>query len=513
MKTNRVTPSRLVTVSLALLAALCVTTLTGSTPTPQAADTSESTLRWGACSDQQALPAPLECATLQAPLDWTQPGGETITLGLTRLRATDPEKRIGTLIFEPGGPGGAGSEYVALNAQGKGIFTERIRTYFDIVGFDPRGVGTSTPVRCDPKVWNEAPSQFPESDEAFAELVAYNKAAGESCLELTGPLLAHVDTASVAQDLEAVRAALGEGKLNYLGLSYGTQIGAQYAALYPDNIRVMALDGVLDHSLPETYFNFTASVTVEDSFERFARWCDETPECALHGKDVGAFVDALVAKADTAPLPAPLCQKAGVCKSKVTGEMVFQNLQGQLLFKEPLPALGFRGWIGLAQILADADAGDASYLSGEIFSSDTDETYAALAITCLDWTASAQSYHDLVYKQRLAESVAPHIRNDAASWAIQANCPGWPVPMNNPPQRLTIKNTPPILLVNANHDPSTAFAWANNVLGQFDNAVLLTRDGDGHTSYLLSGESQTRDAIDEYLITGQMPPPNTVLPN
>ena len=148
-----------------------------------------------------------------------------------------------------------------------------MRAHFDIVGMDPRGVGASTRVRCDPAIWNQVVSWFPRDETSFAQLQEHYRAFGESCLRLTGPLLGHLDTTNVARDLESVRAALGEGKLNFLGLSYGSQLGAAYAELYPENIRVMALDGALDHAQEASSMLAAEAGAYEDAFGRFARWC------------------------------------------------------------------------------------------------------------------------------------------------------------------------------------------------------------------------------------------------
>ena len=205
---------------------------------------------------------------MSVSLDYTQPNGERITIGMNRLPALDPEQRIGSLVFNPGGPGGAATEIVALEALGASLFTPAVRARFDIVGMDPRGVGASTPVRCDPGIWNQVVSWFPRDETSFTQLREHYRAFGESCLRLTGPLLAHLDTTNVARDLESVRAALGEGKLNFLGLSYGSQLGAAYAELYPENIRVMALDGALDHAQPASAMLADEAGAYEDAFDR-----------------------------------------------------------------------------------------------------------------------------------------------------------------------------------------------------------------------------------------------------
>src|SRR5215212_5794751 len=176
---------------------------------PAVAQTPGPGLDWRPCSapsptsatpvvDPADVPPGLECAALSVPLDYGRPDDEQITIGLNRLPAIDPTKRIGSLVFNPGGPGGAATELIALEALSAPLFTPAVREHFDIVGMDPRGVGASTPVRCDPAIWNQVVSWFPREETSFAQLQEHYRAFGESCLRLTGSLLGHLDTTNVA---------------------------------------------------------------------------------------------------------------------------------------------------------------------------------------------------------------------------------------------------------------------------------------------------------------------------
>lgn len=482
------------------------------------AQTPVPALAWAPCPPAMASSATpealadsgLECATLPVPLNYDDPAGEQITIGLNRLPARDPAKRIGSLIFNPGGPGGAGSIYVAQQASGTPVFTGAVLDHFDVVGMDPRGTGTSTPVRCDPDVWNEYVSRFPQDEAEFAQLRAHMQAAGESCLRRTGPLLGHLDTLSAARDMEQVRLALGGEPLNYLGLSYGSQLGATYAQLFPDHIRVMVLDGALDHAQRGLAMLDNEARAYEKELERFAAWCAATQSCALHGQDVLAVYDKLVATADETPIPAPRCKEHGFCRSEATGEDIRFAVQSFLLFKQPTPAFGLPGWEGLAKALAEALGGDASFFAPYLAQSESDGIYAGLAIACVDWETDIAAYDELAAYETFGRVIAPHSQGATQTWTILVGCMGWPVPVANPPGLWNVEGTPPILIVNATYDPSTAYIWAQLMREQIAGSVLLTRVGDGHTSYLLPGGSQTRDAIDHYLITGQTPPPNTV---
>jgi pimeloyl-ACP methyl ester carboxylesterase len=399
---------------------------------------------------------------------------------------------------------------VARQASGTPVFTPGVLDHFDIIGMDPRGTGMSAPVRCDPNVWNQYVSRFPQNEAAFEALRAHTQAVAESCLRLTGPLLGHLDTISVARDMEQVRLALGGEPLNFLGLSYGTQLGATYAELYPGNIRVMALDGALDHAQRPLAMLDNEARAYEKELERFAAWCDATAACALHGQDVLAVYDELVTTADKTPIPAPRCAQPGYCQAGATGENIRFAVQGYLIVTHPTLAFGLPGWAGLAEALAAAQAGDASAFGSYRAQSEADPNYAGLAIECTDWQTDIATYDDLAAHETFARVIAPHTQGATQTWTVLTGCMGWPVPVANPPGLWHVEGAPPILIVNSTYDPSDNYLWAQLMREQIAGSVLLTRLGDGHTSYLLPGESDTRDAIDHYLITGETPPPNTV---
>jgi pimeloyl-ACP methyl ester carboxylesterase len=485
--------------------AIVVLALVAPAPLARAATPTPRALVWGACP--AATPPSVECATLVVPLDWNAPDGPAIELGLHRLAATDPDQRIGALLFNPGGPGSPATRIVDVEAALGGIFSPELRARFDLVGLDPRGVGASSPIACDPTLWNEARTEFPRDEASFAAMIAANAALGASCLDRTGPLLAHVDTTNAARDIEAVRLALGGEPLNFLGLSYGTLLGATYASLFPDAIRVMALDGALDYPLSPTTMLADESAAYADVFGRFADWCAGDPACALHGEDVRATFDALVASADAAPIPAPDCQVSQACRPAVTGEDILFRTQELLIFEPPLPAFGVPGWPGLARALVDARNGDASAFSrtlvtGKDSYADSVE-YAGLAIACLDWPSPVTTFDDVVTMTELGHAFAPHTLGASQTWDIQTRCAGWPI-AGRTFDLPEVHGAPPIMIVNATHDPSTSYVWAHGLRARIDGAELLTREGNGHTSYLLPGP--TRDAIDAYLIGGVLPP-------
>ncbi|KAL3471252.1 TAP-like protein-domain-containing protein [Aspergillus californicus] len=459
----------------------------------------------------------IDCAELHVPLDWTRPHGKNITLGMARYKATAPAKRLGSLIYNPGGPGGTASTGAMAQALGSQTYTDATVEHYDVIGLDPRGIGLSTRVKCDPDLYNKRVSLFPTTEAEFHALVQKNRALGESCRNLTGELFFHVDTTNAAKDIEALRLALGEEKLNWLGLSYGTQLGGAYAELFPDHVGRMVLDGILDHAQSETSSLQTEASTHEDVLNQFFSWCNTTAtieQCPLKGQNFPQIFDDLIAAAEESPIPAPGCN--GTCRSPVTGQDIRFNLQGGLVYEKKPVGSSRPDWADLAQYLNDTIAGDATTFSTGIgvpfATSQTDPSYPDIAIGCLDWSHSSRTLSDLVYKSQLATYLAPHTKGATQSYRYQVACIGWPAPLANPLHRLNqtaMARAPPLLMVNAFHDPETSYVWANSLHEQIPSGVLLTRDGNGHTSYALRGEASA--AIDAFLVNGTLPRRNTVV--
>jgi pimeloyl-ACP methyl ester carboxylesterase len=206
--------------------------------------TEPKAISWVECPAETGLPSEVQCGQLSVPIDWDHPEGEHFDLGLVKLAAkADAGSKIGSLFINPGGPGGLASEMVAALVQAQEL-RELLTGAFDVIGLDPRGIGLSHAVQCDPAIYNERTTVFPTTEAEYEAMVDRNRRLGESCRERTGPLLDFIDTISAAKDFEAARIAVGDDKLNFMGQSYGSQLGAQYAQLFPDNYEVLALDGV-----------------------------------------------------------------------------------------------------------------------------------------------------------------------------------------------------------------------------------------------------------------------------
>ncbi len=463
---------------------------------------------WRACP-YPGVPAALQCATLTVPVDYAHPARGSTHVVIDRLPAADPAHRLGSLVFDPGGPGGSGTQLVAHEALGTPGFSSGVRDDYDLIGFDPRGVGLSDPIRCSAVLFNRPIDYFPQTSSAFRGLVAHNRALGRSCERESGALAAHDDTITVARDLDAVRAALGEPTLTYLGLSYGTEIGALYASLFPHRVGRMVLDGNLEHSLSERTMVLDESHAYEVELSRWDTWCNHDKSCPLRGHHPLQALTRLAARADRRPIPAPGCAKAG-CRRRVTGQDIHQDAQDLILFKNP--GITGPGWKGLATAIRQAQHGNATLLSPPRATGDRDPAIAGsgLTVECQDFPTTINTFAGLHALGMLVRRRDPLTGGLSQSYEIAAQCVGWPLIARNPPHRLHVSSQiPPILMVNATHDPSTAYVWAKVLHRQLPHSVLLTRRGDGHTSYLNHGA--TRTAINAFLVNGTLPKPGTVL--
>ncbi|KAK3675838.1 hypothetical protein LTR78_004479 [Recurvomyces mirabilis] len=464
-----------------------------------------STLVWSDCS--AIYGAGFTCANYTVPTDWAVPNGDQIMIGMNRFQSnTTGFAKKESLYLNPGGPGGIATSDLTVAAAS---FSHEVTSKYDLIAVDPRGLGLSTPIQCDTDLWNERLSYFPKTEAEFDRMVQHNIALGKSCLELTGNLLFHVDTLSIARDFEAVRIANGDDKFNFVGFSYGSQIAYQYAQLFPGSFGKLVGDGITNHAESETGSLVTGVQTYEDSFVRFATWAGTSNESALFGQDVLSLWDQLLVKLTETPLsvgsgPGHL--------DNITNEEFLFNFPEALISKE---AGTGPGWAAVSEALALAFAGNGSGLAsfapavvdGEIAANSGPFSY--LAVGCLDWTYHSTTLADILYKQKLMTTWAPHTQGATQNYGYQTQCIGWPAPVINPPEQIELHTDIPILLVQSTHDPECSYTWAVELQAQLPSSVLLLREGDGHTSYLLGGE--TAAAVNAYLINGTLPAHNTVL--
>ena len=467
----RIRPSRLLTAAVALALAATAVAVPGPA---QAAPRGGPA--WGPCADAtDELPDRLLCATLTVPVNWAHPRGATIDLALAKLPAARPDERIGSMFINPGGPGGSGVNFVYSAEE---AFSPALTDRFDIVSFDPRGQARSNPVLCD---LDQAVAQdgqlFPSGVAEFAALRRTNRELGESCERLTGRLARHVDTASVVRDMDAVRAAIGEEKISYYGVSYGTMIGQQYAELFPDRLRALVIDSNMDHDQDIWNYQKGEALAMEGSFLQFAAWCDRTPECALHGRDVPAYFDALYAEAEA-------------------GENLLWLVFGSMYSPE--------NWFDLADALAEmGDGGTAR--RGEAVE------LGYRPVMCQDFHFDTRPYAAVAAMRDSLARLAPHTKLNPLAWTDLTGCQNWPGAVINPPHRLKASpQLPPILMTNSRWDVATPYEWAKHLAAQLPSATLLTYDGVGHADYFRS--PCARAAIDTYLVDLVTPPAGTHCP-
>jgi pimeloyl-ACP methyl ester carboxylesterase len=440
---------------------------------PPAAASSRPALAWGECADDlPGVPVhPVDvvgCATLRLPVDWAKPRGATFELSVARRPAREPAERVGTLVFGPGGPGDSGVERVRKGDR----FSDELLDKFDIVSFDPRGVLRSAAPTCAPDPAVPKPPSPLTSQADLDATVAYNRALWARCRP-TSPVFDRADTLSQVYDLDALRRALGEPRLNFHGSSYGTLLGQQYAERFPGRVRAIVLEGVFDHSLDVRSFVRTQASTLQDSFDEFVSWCDRSADCVLHGTDVRATWTEVLGRAD---------------RDEYRPSTAFD------IATLPLGMLNGPNWTGLAQTLKRLSEGVAP---------PPRSLPLTTAVFCADWPAPVRDYREYADLVRVAASAAPDVRYGGGLIALQT-CLGWPTPVRNPPHRLHVTGDARLLLLNGLHDPRTGYEWATNVAAQLGrHGRLLTYEGWGHGVY--ERTPCTIAAVDRYLVDLALP--------
>jgi pimeloyl-ACP methyl ester carboxylesterase len=415
-------------------------------------------IAWAPCPDNPAG----ECGTVSVPLDWKKPKGQRIDLAVARRPAGDPARRLGVLVVDPGGPGGSAAQF-ALS----GLFSAEIRARFDIVGIDSRGTGNSSAIRC-ADLMTDRPSIYPADEAGFTALVQHNRSVFEKCRERSGPIFDHADSAVVAQDVDAVRRALGERKISYFGLSYGTVFGQAYAEKFGGRVRAMVLDSVVDHSAGLRRFMGDRAAAADDSFVEFVRWCERTVSCSLHGQNVFTAWEAALVRADAEPFG-----RQGLIDS------MYHALRGPDF-----------SWA--ADLITGGQAQAALGFEPNYES-------VRLATVCQDFSLRIRNFAE--YARLRAEELrrSPIMRGSLIGHDEATACSGIPTPPTNPPHRLDIGDAPKILVLSARHDPTTPYSWAVNVHRQAPrNTALLTYEGWGHIAYPRS--ACTRGGVDSYLL-------------
>jgi pimeloyl-ACP methyl ester carboxylesterase len=500
------------TAGLALILALVCGCSQPTPPNPVAAADAPAALRgfynqkltWSSCEKI------FECASLRVPLDYTTPDGDTITLAVVRKQATDPAHRIGSLITNPGGPGGPGVTFVEQNYPAQpsrpSHFGPQLRAEFDIVGFDPRGVGHSAPVTCLSDTQLDqytALDPAPNTPSEVDAVVAGDKAFDAGCQAHSAALLPYLGTPNTARDTDILRAVLGDRHMYYLGTSYGTYLGAVYAELFPTHIARAVFDGPVPPTLTSPQLGIGQAGGFQDELTRFIADCVTHPNCPLgtDPKTAGQALADFFVSTQAHPLPTS------------TGRRLNEALamDGVLVPIYRSPQL----WPTLRHALAMAMAGDGRELltlSDQHNQRDPHTGHysnrfpAYVAIMCLDHP-SVHSVEDLQTQLPDFERASP-LMDAFRAWR-DLPCAYWPIPAQTRPHTISYPGSPPILVVGTTHDPATPYPWAQAMAAQLGSAVLLTYNGDGHTAYG-RGSSCINTAVDAYLTRGTVPGSGTV---
>ena len=464
-------------------------------------------LRWAACGGG------FECATAAVPLDYDHPGGPSISLALIRLPATDQRHRIGSLLTNPGGPGHSGVDNIRTIPPGG--YPPGMRARFDIIGFDPRGVARSAPVRCFPS--NQARARFfagvplfPITRRERARFIAKAAEFGGICLRRNAAIMRHMSTANVARDMDLLRRALGDRRLNFYGGSYGSYLGNVYANLFPHRVRALVFDSIIDpadwatghgngFSVP-VYTRERSDAGTAATMRQFLKLCDRTgPRCAFSAGDPQAKWRTLLARARRAPIRIP----GGPPVSYA--EIVTRTT---LLLTDP-PQF----WSALArklQQLYQASRPTARTASpaaaGGAATAAYDNTEDSLvAVTCADTNNPRDPFRWPAIARQRDRRFGPF----GSFWAyVSEPCATWPARDHDRYTGPFNRTSAPILIIGTRFDPATPYANARAVARQLPNSRLLTLDGWGHVAL---GKSACIAAnVDRYLVTGALPPPGTI---
>jgi pimeloyl-ACP methyl ester carboxylesterase len=445
---------------------------------------------WEDCEQQ------LQCAKIEVPMDYAKPDGERIRIAAIRSSAGNDSK--GSILLNPGGPGGSG--YDTVKDSLAYMTTEELRRNYDIVGFDPRGVKRSAPVKCmSDKEKDEARQvQYDlDTDAGLAEAARDSKELAEECAEKTGKVLGHVDTVSSAKDMDILRAAVGDAKLNYLGFSYGTFLGATYADLFPERVGRLVLDGALDPSLSNAEVTLGQAKAFEAAIRSYAESCLQSSDCPMDGSvdDAISQIRDLIAAVEDNPMTA-------ADGRLVTVGMFVSGFIVPLYNDQNWPALtaALKGAFGgdPTEMLRLSDLGAERQPDGSYTGNSTE---AFTAINCLDYPM--ESGLDAMREEAKAlEDASPTLGRYLAYGGT--TCENWAYDAVRKPAPVKAEGADPILVIGTTGDPATPYEWAESMAASFHSASLLTFKAQGHTAYS-RGNKCVQDAVDGYFIDGTMP--------
>ena len=463
---------------------------------PAADDYYSQQVEWTECGES------LTCTTVAVPTDWSNLEGESISLSLVRHSPASGESQ-GALFVNPGGPGGSGVDFVRDGVTN--AVDETLAAAYDIIGFDPRGVGESTPVTCtedasglDAFLYGIIPG-VRGTEEWLNAKKATAQEFIDGCEMYTGELLQHLDTLSVAKDLDVMRAVVGEEKLNYLGYSYGTFIGMVYAQEFPQNVGYMVLDGAVDPSA-EGAESPGQAAGFEMALGNWIEWCLEQTDCPFSGtpEEVAAQIATMLADLDENPLPASDGRLVG-------GDTFASGITSALYSPDTWPDLSelFLGYLNgdVDPAIALADWYNGRNDDGTYVSNDTE---AFLAIGCADtpateestWAESAQMIIEA------APVLGPYFTY------VDVLCSLWPSPPVFDTAGMKPTGEEPIIIIGTTGDPSTPIEWAEGVVESLTDGRLITYSGEGHLAYN-RGDSCVNTLVNDFFINDVVPPENS----
>ena len=499
MKSHRRTGTALLFTSV--LAAGCSTPIAGH-PVAAGGSAPTTAITWGPCEASGGdVPRGAQCGELAVPVDYAQPDKAVATLALIRFPATG--EKIGSLVINPGGPGESGVDAAVSLLQD---LPREIRARFDLVGFDPRGVGSSTPpISCNTDADDDALRADPQVDyspEGVAHIEATEKQFVQRCVDKVGTdFLANVGTVNVARDLDRLRAALGDEKLTYLGYSYGTLIGSAYAEAYPDKVRAMILDGAVDPNTDPIQSDIDQAAAFQQAFDDYAADCAKDKDCPLGtdpAKAVAVYhdlVDPLVTK------PAETADPRGLGYSDaVTGTVT--AMYAPSLWKHLTTGLRElkKGKGDTLLTLAD------SYWDRDEQGRYTNANDALIAINCVDTPPNTDRAKAVDEDRRMRE-VAPFMSyGEFTGHAPLDTCAFWPVQPTSGPHTINAPGLPPVLVVSTTDDPATPYQAGVDLAKQLGGA-LLTFTGTQHT-VVFEGEKCVDKIATDYLVNLSLPAPD-----
>ena len=460
----------------------------------------EQKLDWSSCYDY------FDCTELRVPIDYEDLSVGTFRISVLRAAAKDQDNRLGSIVVNPGGPGGSGVDY-AYNADY--IFSPDITDVYDVVGFDPRGVAMSEPISCftpDEIDENMASDSKPDNDAEIAATLKDSEAFAKKCAENTD-YLEHFTTSETARDMDILRAALGETKLNYVGKSYGTYLGTLYADIFPNNVGRFVLDGAVDPNIPTKDQYLAQAIGFDGALTAFVKDCATQSDCPFTGTPAQsqATIIATLQAAVAAPLPQKNPRDGD---DRIITESIILVGMASSLYDD------VDGWPKLRQAFTESaqNYGDTFLqLADEYSGRNPDGTFisndfdSGAVIDCLDWQ-----------ERRTIEQY----KADAKEFAIKApvfgpyiafsgvHCQFLPQPSTQrAPDTLTQIKTAPIIVIGTIRDPATPYSWSVSLAKIFTGSRLISLDGDGHTGHG-RGSACVVDAVDAYLLKGTLPSAN-----